>query len=81
MSTSTESFQVKIEECQYIHKMNSDMFKREETSGWRLKWGSFLNECEDDRKVLFRLTDFDTRYMKRGLTIEGIELRPKDICS
>ncbi|KAE8658455.1 F-box family protein [Hibiscus syriacus] len=54
-----------------------NMFEREETGGWRPKWVSFFNESDDGGTVEFILKQIDTGYPKRGLIIEGIELRPK----
>ncbi|KAK8599709.1 hypothetical protein V6N13_060466 [Hibiscus sabdariffa] len=55
---------------------------REREDGWtEVEMGEFLNECGDDGTVEFSLKEIDTNYIKRGLIIEGIELRPKGIGS
>ncbi|KAK8599714.1 hypothetical protein V6N12_049588 [Hibiscus sabdariffa] len=53
---------------------------RERRDGWmEVEMGEFFNECGDDGTVEFSMKDHDINYHKRGLIIEGIELRPKDI--
>ena len=48
--------------------------------GWmKIEMGEFLNEGGDDGTVEFSLREVNTFYGERGLIIDGIELRPKDI--
>ncbi|XVE81402.1 hypothetical protein DITRI_Ditri15bG0060500 [Diplodiscus trichospermus] len=48
--------------------------------GWmEIEMGEFWNERGDDGTMECILRETDTGYHKRGLIIEGIELRPKDI--
>ncbi|KAK8684944.1 hypothetical protein V6N13_040958 [Hibiscus sabdariffa] len=55
---------------------------RERGDGWmEAEMGEFFNENGDDGTVEFSLKELDTSYHKRGLIIEGIELRPKHIGS
>ncbi|KAL4296029.1 hypothetical protein GQ457_12G001900 [Hibiscus cannabinus] len=54
---------------------------RERGDGWmEVEMGEFLNEYGDDGTVDCILKEIEG-YLKRGLIIEGIELRPKDIGS
>ncbi|OMO88401.1 hypothetical protein COLO4_20278 [Corchorus olitorius] len=51
---------------------------QERGNGWKeIEMGEFWNECGDDGTVECSLREVDTRFHKRGLIIEGIELRPK----
>ncbi|KAL4297371.1 hypothetical protein GQ457_12G001820 [Hibiscus cannabinus] len=55
---------------------------RERGDGWmEAEMGEFFNENGDDGTVEFSVKELDTSYHKRGLIIEGIELRPKHIGS
>ncbi|KAE8670272.1 hypothetical protein F3Y22_tig00112159pilonHSYRG00143 [Hibiscus syriacus] len=55
---------------------------RERGDEWmEVEMGEFWSECGDDGTVEFGLKEIDTSYHKRGLIIEGIEIRPKDIGS
>ncbi|KAK8599717.1 hypothetical protein V6N12_049591 [Hibiscus sabdariffa] len=55
---------------------------RERRDGWmEAEMGEFFNENGDDGTVVFSLKELDKCYHKRGLIIEGIELRPKHIGS
>ncbi|KAK8684937.1 hypothetical protein V6N13_040951 [Hibiscus sabdariffa] len=55
---------------------------RERGDEWmETEMGEFFNESGDDGTVEFSLKEIDTYYIKRGLIIEGIKLRPKDIGS
>ncbi|KAK8684938.1 hypothetical protein V6N13_040952 [Hibiscus sabdariffa] len=52
---------------------------RERGDGWmEVEMGEFLNEYGDDGTVDFSLKEV-AGYYKKGLIIEGIELRPKDV--
>ncbi|KAL4295500.1 hypothetical protein GQ457_12G001920 [Hibiscus cannabinus] len=54
---------------------------RERGDGWmEVEMGEFLNEYGDDGTVDCILKEIQG-YLKRGLIIEGIELRPKDVGS
>lgn len=45
--------------------------------GWiEIKMGEFINENEDDGKVVFSVFGFDGDHFLGGLIVEGIELRP-----
>ncbi|KAE8658454.1 F-box family protein [Hibiscus syriacus] len=53
---------------------------RERGDEWmEVEMGEFWNECGDGGSVEFCLKEIDTNFHKRGLIIEGIEIRPKDI--
>ncbi|GMI96129.1 phloem protein 2-B10 [Hibiscus trionum] len=55
---------------------------RERGDEWmEVEMGEFFNECGDDGTVEFSLKEIDTSYHKRGLIIEGIEIRPKGMGS
>ncbi|KAG4184976.1 hypothetical protein ERO13_A09G203200v2 [Gossypium hirsutum] len=61
------------DESQYI---------RERGDGWmEIEMGAFFNNCGDDGSVEFSIWEAHTNYVKQGLIIEGIELKPKDIAS
>ncbi|MBA0588470.1 hypothetical protein Gorai_001571, partial [Gossypium raimondii] len=59
------------------------LYIRDRGDGWmEVEMGQFLNECGDDRTLEFSLRETDTsNFHNRGIIIEGIELRPKDISS
>lgn len=49
--------------------------------GWmEVEIGEFFNECGDDGTVEFSLMEVNG-YTKRGLILEGIELRPKNFAN
>lgn len=53
---------------------------QQRADGWmEIEMGEFFNECGEDGTVELCLKEVDTNYYKRGLIIEGIEVRPKDI--
>ncbi|XP_022722749.1 F-box protein PP2-B11-like [Durio zibethinus] len=53
---------------------------QERRDGWmEIEMGEFLNEYGDDGTVEFSLREINCNYSKRGLIIEGIEVRPKNI--
>ncbi|KAK9009761.1 hypothetical protein V6N11_036289 [Hibiscus sabdariffa] len=53
---------------------------RERGDGWiEAEMGEFYNERGDDGTVEFVLKQSDSGYPVRGLIVEGIELRPKDV--
>ncbi|MBA0740471.1 hypothetical protein Gogos_013671 [Gossypium gossypioides] len=55
---------------------------RERGDGWmEIEMGAFFNNCGDDGSVEFSVWEAHTNYVKQGLIIEGIELRPKDSAS
>ncbi len=46
--------------------------------GWmKIKMGEFFNEHGDDGNVVFSVFDYHAGNTMNGLTVEGIELRPK----
>ncbi|XP_017974384.1 PREDICTED: F-box protein PP2-B10 isoform X1 [Theobroma cacao] len=52
---------------------------KERGDSWlEIEMGEFFNECGDDTRVEFYLRGVHDNQPKRGLIIEGIELRPKD---
>ncbi|PPD75634.1 hypothetical protein GOBAR_DD27445 [Gossypium barbadense] len=52
---------------------------RERGDGWmEIEMGAFFKNCGDDGSVEFSVWEAHTNYVKQGLIIEGIELRPKD---
>ncbi|MBA0801156.1 hypothetical protein Gohar_011539 [Gossypium harknessii] len=55
---------------------------RERGDGWmEIEMGAFFNNCGDDGSVEFSVWEAHTNYVKQGLIIEGIELRPKESAS
>ncbi|KAK8684942.1 hypothetical protein V6N13_040956 [Hibiscus sabdariffa] len=57
-------------------------YVRERGAEWmEVEMGEFFNENGYDGTVEFSLKEIDTSYHKRGLIIEGIEIKPKDIGS
>ncbi|OMO88402.1 hypothetical protein COLO4_20279 [Corchorus olitorius] len=51
---------------------------QERGDGWKeIEMGEFWNECGDDGTVECSIREFDSSFSKKGLIIEGIELRPK----
>ncbi|XP_039062246.1 putative F-box protein PP2-B12 [Hibiscus syriacus] len=55
---------------------------RDREDGWmEAEMGEFWNECGGDGIVEFSLKQIDTGYPKRGLIIEGIEIRSKNVGS
>ncbi|XP_022760856.1 F-box protein PP2-B10-like [Durio zibethinus] len=58
---------------------NAPHLAREREDGWmEIEMGEFFNECGDDRMVECNLREVHDNQPKRGLIIEGIELRPKE---
>ncbi|KAG4184977.1 hypothetical protein ERO13_A09G203300v2 [Gossypium hirsutum] len=59
------------------------LYFRDRGDGWmEVELGQFLNEGGDDGTLEFSLREIDTsNFHNRGIIIEGIELRPKDISS
>ncbi|KAL4273222.1 hypothetical protein GQ457_13G016690 [Hibiscus cannabinus] len=58
---------------------NIPQFSREREDGWmEVKLGEFFNEHGDDGKATCSLREVDNYTPKRGLIIEGIDIRPKD---
>ncbi|KAK6255148.1 hypothetical protein SCA6_016453, partial [Theobroma cacao] len=58
---------------------NIPQFSRERGDGWmEVKLGEFFNEHGDDGKAVCRLREVDNSTAKKGLIIEGIDIRPKD---
>ncbi|KAF8014290.1 hypothetical protein BT93_H0202 [Corymbia citriodora subsp. variegata] len=52
---------------------------RERGDGWlEIEMGEFYNENGDDGMLLCSLKEVDNHTPKRGLIVEGIELRPKE---
>ncbi|XP_022723097.1 putative F-box protein PP2-B12 isoform X2 [Durio zibethinus] len=62
------------------HPQNDPQQAQKRGDGWmEIEMGEFFNECGDDGTVEFCLREIDCNYDKRGLIIEGIEVRPKNI--
>ena len=58
---------------------NAPKQAKERGDGWmEIEMGEFFNECGDDRTVECNIREVHDYQPKRGLIIEGIELRPKD---
>ena len=58
---------------------NIPQFSREREDGWmEVKLGEFFNEHGDDGKAICSLREVDNYIPKKGLIIEGIDIRPKD---
>ncbi|TYI09343.1 hypothetical protein ES332_A09G065900v1 [Gossypium tomentosum] len=58
---------------------NIPQFSREREDGWmEVKLGEFFNEHGDDGKATCSLREVDNYTPKKGLIIEGIDIRPKD---
>ncbi|XP_052476411.1 F-box protein PP2-B11 isoform X4 [Gossypium raimondii] len=58
---------------------NIPQFSREREDGWmEVKLGEFFNEHGDDGKATCSLREVDNYTLKKGLIIEGIDIRPKD---
>ncbi|XWS13462.1 hypothetical protein CRYUN_Cryun36dG0039200 [Craigia yunnanensis] len=58
---------------------NEPLQAKEREDGWmEIEIGEFFNEFGDDRTVECNLREVHDNQPKRGLIIEGIELRPKD---
>ncbi|KAE8670271.1 hypothetical protein F3Y22_tig00112159pilonHSYRG00142 [Hibiscus syriacus] len=63
-----------------LYKWDEPQHVRERGDEWtEVEMGEFWNGCDDDGIVEFSLEEIDTSYHKRGLVIEGIEIRPKGI--
>ncbi|XP_022723035.1 putative F-box protein PP2-B12 isoform X2 [Durio zibethinus] len=59
---------------------NIPQFSRERGDGWmEVKLGEFFNEHGDDGKAICSLREVDNYIPKKGLIVEGIDIRPKDI--
>ncbi|KAK8709449.1 hypothetical protein V6N13_060464 [Hibiscus sabdariffa] len=62
-----------------LHPRDEPRHVRERRDGWmEVEMGEFLNEYGDDGTVDFSLKEIEGNVNK-GLIIEGIELRPKDV--
>ncbi|XVF65118.1 hypothetical protein PTKIN_Ptkin09bG0221200 [Pterospermum kingtungense] len=58
---------------------NIPQFSRERGDGWmEVKLGEFFNEHGDDGKALCSLRELDNYTAKKGIIIEGIDIRPKE---
>ncbi|XWS09121.1 hypothetical protein CRYUN_Cryun40dG0058800 [Craigia yunnanensis] len=58
---------------------NAPQLAKERGDGWmEIEMGEFFNECGEYRTVECNLRVVHDNQPKRGLIIEGIELRPKD---
>lgn len=58
---------------------NIPQFSRERGDGWmEVKLGEFFNEHGDDGKAICSLREVDNYTPKKGIIIEGIDIRPKD---
>ncbi|XWS13459.1 hypothetical protein CRYUN_Cryun36dG0038900 [Craigia yunnanensis] len=58
---------------------NIPQFSRDRGDGWmEVKLGEFFNEHGDDGKAICSLREVDNYTPKKGIIIEGIDIRPKD---
>ncbi|KAH9680949.1 F-box protein PP2-B10 [Citrus sinensis] len=57
---------------------NMARLSQDRRDGWiEIEMGEFFNENGDDGKLVCSLFEFDSFITKRGLIIQGIEVRPK----